>query len=229
MKTIGLIGGMSWESTALYYKWINEGVRDRLGPLRSAPTLMYSYDFEQIKALQFSGDWAAAGASLADVARRLQSAGADGLILCTNTMHKVANHIEAAINIPFLHLADCTAAAIVKAGHKRVALLGTRFTMEEDFYAARLRARGLDVIVPDAAGITLVNGVIYDELCAGIVKRESKARYVAIVEQLGRRRADCVVLGCTEITMLITAQDLDLPAFDTTAIHAKAAVDFVLS
>ena len=176
MRTLGLIGGMSWESTALYYKWINEGVRDTLGGLHSASLLIHSYDFETIKALQYAGQWDQAGAVLADTARRLERAGADAILICTNTMHKVAPQVESAIGVPLLHLADCTADAIVTAGLDRVALLGTRFTMEEDFYSERLKRRGLEVLVPDPAGIDEVNNVIYDELCQGIVLDASRDR-----------------------------------------------------
>jgi aspartate racemase len=229
MKTLGLIGGMSWESTALYYKWINEGVRDALGPLHSAPLLLYSYDFEPIKAMQYAGDWDGAGQSLAATARRLQDAGAHAILLCTNTMHKLAPQIEAAISVPFLHLADCTAAAVVAAGHRRVALLGTKFTMLEDFYIARLRNAGLEVLVPNVTDIEAINRIIYDELCVGLVKNESRESYKQIIARLAQDGAQAVILGCTEITMLIGPQDVDIPAFDTTAIHAAAAVRFCLS
>lgn len=229
MKTLGLIGGMSWESTALYYKWINEGVRDALGGLHSASLLIHSYDFETIKALQYAGRWDDAGAALADTARRLERAGAEAILICTNTMHKVAPQVETAIGVPLLHLADCTAQAIVAAGLTRVALLGTRFTMEEDFYADRLKRRGLEVLVPDAAGIDEVNRIIYDELCQGIVLDASRDRYREIISQLVGAGAQGVILGCTEITMLIGPADLAVPTFDTTALHAEAAVRFALS
>lgn len=228
MKTIGLIGGMSWESTALYYKLINEGVRDALGQLRSASLLIYSYDFEAIKTLQYAGKWDEAGTSLAETAARLEAAGAEAILICTNTMHKVAAIVETRIGIPLLHLADCTADEVLNAGTKRVALLGTRFTMEEDFYKSRLEARGLEVLVPGADDIAEVNRVIYDELCQGVVLDTSRARYKAIVEQLKSLGAQGVILGCTEITMLIQPGDVSVPVFDTTAIHAAAAVRFAI-
>lgn len=228
MKTIGLIGGMSWESTALYYRLINEGVRDALGQLRSASLLIYSYDFEAIKTLQSAGKWDEAGTSLAETAARLEAAGAEAILICTNTMHKVAAIVETRIGIPLLHLADCTADEVLNAGTKRVALLGTRFTMEEDFYKSRLEARGLEVLVPGADDIAEVNRVIYDELCQGVVLDTSRARYKAIVEQLKSLGAQGVILGCTEITMLIQPGDVSVPVFDTTAIHAAAAVRFAI-
>ena len=228
MKTIGLIGGMSWESTALYYKLINEGVRNALGQLRSASLLIYSYDFEAIKTLQYAGKWDEAGTSLAETAARLEAAGAEAILICTNTMHKVAAIVETKIGIPLLHLADCTADEVLNAGTKRVALLGTRFTMEEDFYKSRLEARGLEVLVPGADDIAEVNRVIYDELCQGVVLDTSRARYKAIVEQLKSLGAQGVILGCTEITMLIQPGDVSVPVFDTTAIHAAAAVRFAI-
>ena len=228
MKTIGLIGGMSWESTALYYKLINEGVRNALGQLRSASLLIYSYDFEAIKTLQYAGKWDEAGTSLAETAARLEAAGAEAILICTNTMHKVAAIVETKIGIPLLHLADCAADEVLNAGTKRVALLGTRFTMEEDFYKSRLEARGLEVLVPGADDIAEVNRVIYDELCQGVVLDTSRARYKAIVEQLKSLGAQGVILGCTEITMLIQPGDVSVPVFDTTAIHAAAAVRFAI-
>lgn len=229
MRTLGLIGGMSWESTSLYYKSINEGVRDALGPLRSASLLLYSYDFEQIKALQFAGRWDDAGRSLADVAVRLEQAGAEAIVLCTNTMHKVADAIRAAISVPFLDIADCTAEEIGRAGLTRIALLGTNFTMEEDFYKERLRHRGLDVIVPERDERVEIHRVIYDELCQGMVRAESRERYQDAVQSLIKRGAQGVILGCTEITMLIGPQDVAIPTFDTTAIHAEAAVRFAIA
>ena len=228
MKTIGLIGGMSWESTALYYKLINEGVRDALGPLRSASILMYSYDFDRIKSLQYAGLWDEAGEDLADVAQRLEAAGAETILICTNTMHKVAPMVEARINAPLLHLADCTAQEVVKSGIERVALLGTRFTMEENFYSSRLEACGLEVLIPDKEEITEVNSVIYDELCQGVVLERSRERYKAIIGTLEARGAQGVILGCTEIGLLIGPQDVPVQTFDTTAIHAAAAVRFAI-
>lgn len=193
MRTLGLIGGMSWESTALYYKLINEGVRDSLGPLRSASVLLYSYDFDRINALQHAGRWDEAGRSLADVAVRLERAGAEALVLCTNTMHKVADAICSATAIPFLHLADCTADRIIAAGLGTVGLLGTRFTMEEDFYKVRLRRRGLEVLVPDSNDMADVHRVIYDELCRGIVRASSRERYREVARSLVRHGAQGII------------------------------------
>jgi len=229
MKTLGLIGGMSWESTALYYKRINEIIRDRLGPLHSAKILLFSYDFEPIRALQYAGQWDAAGASLAETAGRLEKAGAEAIVLCTNTMHKVAPFIARNISVPFLHLAEETARAIEHAGYKSPALLGTRFTMEQDFYKQRLIDRGLRVHVPSAEAIAEINRVIYDELCQGKVLQSSRSRFAAVIAALAEEGADCVILGCTEITMLIKQNDSPLPTFDTTEIHAEAAALFALS
>ena len=229
MKTIGLLGGMSWESTALYYRLINEETRRRLGGLHSAPLVLVSVDFAPVEALQAGGDWDAAGELLAARAREVQAAGADFLLLCTNTMHKVADQIEAALDIPMLHLADATAARIVAHGRTRVGLLGTRFTMEQAFYRERLEAAGLDVLVPDAPGRELVHQIIYDELCRGEIRAESRERYQAVVEQLKAAGADCVVAGCTEITLLLRPEDCALPLYDTAQIHALAAVEQALA
>lgn len=229
MRRIGLLGGMSWESTALYYRLVNEEVRDRLGGLHSARLVMASVDFAGIEAMQRAGDWAAAGALLADEAHGLQAAGAECLVLCTNTMHKVADVIEAAVDVPLLHLADVTADAVRAAGLGRVALLGTRFTMQQPFYADRLRSHGIDVLVPEGEDLTLVHDVIYDELVLGVVREESRAAYVDVVRRLLDRGAQGVVLGCTEIELLIGPGDVPLPVFATTRLHALAAVDFALS
>ena len=215
LRRIGLLGGMSWESTALYYRLVNEEVRDRLGGFHSARLVLASVDFAEVEAMQAAGDWA--------------SAGAECLVLCTNTMHKVADAIEGAVGIPLLHLADVTAAAVRAAGVDRVALLGTRFTMEQPFYADRLRSHGLDVLVPEGDDLTLVHDVIYDELVLGFVRDESRAAYVDVVRRLVGRGAGGVVLGCTEIELLIGPDDVDVPVFATTALHARAAVDFALS
>lgn len=229
MRRIGLLGGMSWESTALYYRLLNEEVRDRLGGFHSARLVMASVDFAEVEAMQAAGDWSAAGALLAEEARALESAGAECLVLCTNTMHKVADAIEAAIGIPLLHLADVTADAVRRAGLDAVALLGTRFTMEQPFYADRLRSHGLEVLVPDETDRTLVHDVIYDELVLGVVREGSRAAYVDVVRRLVDRGAQGVVLGCTEIELLIGPGDLEVPVFATTALHARAAVDFALA
>ncbi|CAN4278855.1 aspartate/glutamate racemase family protein [Pseudoxanthomonas sp. LjRoot125] len=230
MKTIGLIGGMSWESTVPYYRLVNEGIKARLGGLHSAQVVLYSVDFHEIERLQREGDWHAAGELLADAARRVQAAGADLLVLCTNTMHKVAPQMEAAVSIPLLHIADATGAAITAAGHRTVGLLGTRFTMEQDFYRERLReVHGLQVIVPDADDRGLVHDVIYDELCRGVVRDSSREAYRRIMDALVASGADAIILGCTEIGLLVGAQDARVPLFDTTALHANAAVDAALA
>jgi aspartate racemase len=229
MKTIGLIGGMSWESTVPYYRHINETVRARLGGLHSARAVLYSVDFHDIEQLQRAGDWETAGRMLADAARRLQAAGAEGIVLCTNTMHKVAPAIEAACPLPLLHIADPTAHAIRAAGLHTVGLLGTRFTMEQDFYRERLaRRHGLAVLTPDLDDRTIVHRIIYEELCVGIISDASRAEYRRIISQLAARGAQGVILGCTEIGLLVGAQDTPLPLFDTTAIHAQSAAAWAL-
>ena len=228
MRTIGLIGGMSWESTALYYKLINERVRDRMGKLHSAPLLMYSYDFQGIKEMQYAGRWAEAAASLADAARRLESAGARAIVLCTNTMHKLAPDIMSNLTVPFIHIGDATAQRIRERGYRRVGLLGTKFTMEENFYIDRLRAHDLDVLVPPTEARADVNRIIYDELCLGIVADPSRRRYQDVMAALVARGADCIILGCTEITMLVSPDDTSVETFDTTAIHAETAADFAI-
>ena len=228
MQTIGLIGGMSWESTALYYKLINERVGERMGKLHSAPMLMYSYDFQEIKEMQYDGRWAEAAASLAEVARRLESAGARAIVLCTNTMHKLAPEITAKLTIPFIHIGDATAQRIRSKGYRRVGLLGTIFTMEEDFYIDRLRAHDLDVLVPSADERADVNRIIYDELCLGVVADPSRRRYQDVMAALVARGAQCIILGCTEITMLVGPADTSVETFDTTAIHAETAADFAI-
>jgi aspartate racemase len=229
MRTIGLLGGMSWESTAIYYRLLNELVRERLGGLHSAKLVLVSVDFSEIAELQHAGDWQGAGRLLVGAARQLEAAGAECLVICTNTMHKLADEIEAAVSIPLLHIADATAGAIRRSGAKRPALLATRFTMEQAFYRQRLADRyGIEAVVPDEAGRAKVHGIIYDELCRGLVKPESKAVYLDEIARLRSRGADGVILGCTEITMLIGQPDFDIPVFDTTAIHAEAAIAFAL-
>ena len=229
MKTIGLIGGMSWESTVPYYRLINETVKARLGGLHSAKIILYSVDFHDIERLQSAGDWDAAGALLAQAARSLAAAGADFLVVCTNTMHKVAPAIEAAVTIPLFHIADPTATAIKAAGHQRVGLLGTRFTMEQDFYRARLASRhGLEVLVPDPAERDLVHRIIYEELCLGQVTPASRAAYRQVMAALVARGAKAIILGCTEIGLLVNQDDATVPLFDTTAIHAVKAAEWAL-
>lgn len=229
MKTIGLIGGMSWESTVPYYRHINERVKERLGGLHSARVILYSVDFHDIERLQHAGDWSAAGALLAQAARALELAGADFLVLCTNTMHKVAAAIEAAVAIPLLHIADPTAQQIQQAGHAVVGLLGTRFTMEQDFYRQRLERQGLAVLVPPEQERETVHRIIYDELCLGQVLPASRAAYQASIENMARAGAQAIILGCTEISLLVQQQHATLPLFDTTAIHAMAAADLALA
>ncbi|MER9461342.1 aspartate/glutamate racemase family protein [Mesorhizobium sp. M0387] len=230
MKTLGLIGGMSWESTAIYYRLLNEIVRERLSGLHSAKLLLYSFNFAEIADRQHHGDWDSAGVLLADAARKLEAGGAEGLLICTNTMHKLADRVQAAVSIPLIHIADATAVAVKGAGVKRPALLATRFTMEQDFYKGRLTEKyGLQPVVPDQAGRDMVHQVIYDELCRGIVSAASKAAYIDEVARLRRdEKIDGVIMGCTEITMLIGERDFDIPVFDTTRIHAEAAVAFML-
>ncbi|WP_342735524.1 aspartate/glutamate racemase family protein [Bradyrhizobium sp. B117] len=228
MRTIGLIGGMSWESTALYYKLINERVRDRLGKLHSAPLLLYSYDFQEIKQMQYAGRWQEAASSLAEVARRLESAGARAIVLCTNTMHKLAPEITSKLTIPFIHIGDATAERIRAKGYRRVGLLGTKFTMEEDFYIERLRAHDLGVLVPPADARVDVNRIIYDELCVGVTAEPSRRRYQDVMAALVASGAECIILGCTEITMLVGQGDTTVETFDTTAIHAETAADFAI-
>jgi aspartate racemase len=223
MQTIGLLGGMSFESTVPYYRAINETVRDALGGLHSARLLLYSFDFHDIERMQHAGDWTQAGECLAEAARVLERAGVDFLVLCTNTMHNAAAAIEHAVSVPLLHIADPTAAAIAGAGITTVGFLGTRFTMEQDFYRERLRRHAIDVLVPDALEREDIHRVIYDELCRGVVRGASRARYRAIIERLVARGAQGIVLGCTEIAMLIGAGDAPVPVFDTCLIHAHAA------
>jgi aspartate racemase len=231
MKTLGLIGGMSWESTAIYYRLLNEIVRERLGGLHSAKLLLWSFDFAEIAELQHHGDWDGAGLLLVEAARKLEVGGAEGLLLCTNTMHKLADQVQASVSIPLIHIADATAVAIKRAGMQRPALLATRFTMEQDFYKGRLTDKyGLSPVVPDAAGRDMVHRVIYDELCQGIVTETSKTAYIEEAARLRREEAaDSIIMGCTEITMLIGQDDFDIPVFDTTRIHTEAAVEFMLS
>jgi aspartate racemase len=229
MLRIGLLGGMSWESTAEYYRLLNEAVRDRLGGLHSADLLIASVDFADIERLQVAGRWDEAGVVLAAHARRLESAGAELLVLCTNTMHKVAASIEAAVSIPFLHLGDATATAVRIAGITTVGLLGTAFTMEQGFYRDRLQAHGLTVLVPDAADRADVHRIIDEELVLGVVREESRAAYRVVMDRLVAAGADGIILGCTEIELLVSQDDSDVPVFPTTRIHVDAAVDAALA
>lgn len=230
MKTIGLIGGMSWESTVPYYRQINETVKAQRGGLHSAKVVLVSVDFHEIEVLQRAGDWEAAGTEMAKAARSLVAAGADFVVLCTNTMHKVAHAIEAAVAIPLLHIADPTAAALKQAGVERVGLLGTRFTMEQEFYRDRLtQYHGLDVIVPPSVERDAVHRIIYEELCLGTIRPESRQVYQAVMAALVAQGAQAIILGCTEISLLIGDQDSSVPLFDTTAIHARAAALLALA
>ncbi len=229
MKTIGLIGGMSWESTVPYYRVINEAVKERLGGLHSAKIVLYSVDFHEIEYLQRSGNWTEAGRVLAQAAVALQAAGAEFLVLCTNTMHKVADAIEKVVAIPLLHIADATAEAIQCRSLATVGLLGTRFTMEENFYTDRLKERhGINVIVPDTADREFVHRVIYDELCLGKVCDTSRTEYRRIMQRLVDRGAQGVILGCTELSLLVGSGDVPAPVFDTVSIHAHSAVERAL-
>jgi len=226
-SVIGLIGGMSWESTAEYYRLFNELTRDRLGGLHSCELVLHSVDFAGIEEMQVSGDWDAAGARLAEVAAGLERAGADLLVLCTNTMHKVAPAIEAAVSVPLLHLGDATASAVRRGGLDTVGLLGTAFTMEQAFYRDRLASHGLTVLVPSEDDRALVHRVIYEELCLGVVRDEARKAYLEVIARLRDAGAQGVVLGCTEIELLISQGDVDVPVFPTTRIHVEAALDHV--
>ena len=229
MKTIGLIGGMSWESSIEYYRIINETTRTKLGGLHSAKSLMYSVDFAEVEILQHQGKWAEAADMLVDAAKRLENGGADFIVLCTNTMHKVAEEIQASVQIPLLHIADATAQVVKDSGIRAIGLLGTRFTMEEEFYKGRLSQQyGLQVHIPNAQEREVIHRVIYDELVVGEIKQHSKEQYLGIIERMLAQGAEGVILGCTEIGLLIHKQDSRVPLFDTTRIHAEAAVEYAL-
>jgi len=229
MKTIGLLGGMSWESTALYYQWINELVKEKLGGLHSARIAMVSVDFQEIEELQHKNKWEESGELLSKAAQSVEAAGADFLLICTNTMHKVAPQIEAAIRIPLLHIADATAEEIKKQGMKTVGLLGTRFTMEQEFYAGRFQERhGLEVLIPNQEDREIIHRVIYEELVLGKVKEQSREEYLRIMNKLREEGAEGVIEGCTEIVMLVQQKHTDIPLFDTTAIHTRKAVEWAL-
>jgi aspartate racemase len=230
VKTIGLIGGMSWESTVPYYRQVNETIKEQLGGLHSAKVVLVSVDFHEVERLQHAGDWDAAGVMMADAARALQAAGADFVVLCTNTMHKVAPAIEAAVRIPLFHIADPTATEIKRAGLRKIGLLGTRFTMEQAFYKDRLRElHGLDVVVPEQAERDTVHRIIYDELCLGRIVDGSREEYRRIIAGLVGQGAQAIILGCTEISLLVNQQDSAVPLFDTTAIHARSAALWALA
>ena len=228
-RTLGIIGGMSWESTESYYRLINEGVKAKLGNLHSADLLLHSVDFAAIEALQAKGAWDEMGAILANSGKRLQAAGAQGLLIATNTMHKVIDDVQAATNLPIIHIADVTAAAIKQQGLTKVALLGTQFTMTQDFYKQRLIDAGLQVLIPETDARAEVHRIIYEELCQGQLLASSRQYYQQVIQDLANKGAEGVILGCTEIGLLIQQADSPIPVFDTTAIHAAAAVDFLLS
>lgn len=228
-KTIGIIGGMSWESTLLYYQAINQGTKQALGGLHSAKIILNSLDFAAIESLQHEGDWNGAGLIMNQAAKSIERAGADFIVIATNTMHKVADLTMQDVDLPLLHIVDPTAEALSNAGHKKVALLGTGFTMSDDFYKGRMQNQyGFDVLVPDEQDQAVVHKVIYEELCLGIIQRESRQAYIAVINKLKQRGAEAVILGCTEITLLINQTHTDIPLFDTTALHAKAAVERAL-
>lgn len=229
MKTIGLLGGMSWESTVSYYQAINQGIKAQLGGLHSAKIVLHSVDFQPIETLQHHGKWSEMGSILADAAQGVERAGADCLLICTNTMHKVADQVAQAVNIPLVHIADATAQALLINNISKVGLLGTRFTMEQDFYKQRLIDKfGIDVVTPNADERNDIHHIIYNELCLGQINKDSKQQYLDIVDGLSKKGAQAVILGCTEIALLINQQDTHVPLFDTTQIHAQAAVDFAL-
>lgn len=223
LKTIGLIGGMSWESTVTYYKIINETVKERLGGLHSAKCILYSVDFQEIEECQANGNWEKSGEILGEAANNLEKAGADFIVICTNTMHKVVNQIKEKISIPILHIAEMTAEKILEKGLKNIVLLGTKYTMEQDFYKSKLIEKGINVIIPDKNDIEIINKVIYDELCLGTINSNSKKKFLEIVDKLRSKGAEGIILGCTEIGLLIKNEDTDVPLFDTAIIHAEQA------
>ena len=223
LKTIGLIGGMSWESTVTYYKIINETVKEKLGGLHSAKCILYSVDFQEIEECQANGNWEKSGEILGEAAYNLEKAGADFIVICTNTMHKVINQIKEKISIPILHIAEMTAEKILEKGLKNIALLGTKYTMEQDFYKSKLIEKGINVIIPDKNDIEIINEVIYDELCLGTINSNSKKKFLEIVDKLRSKGAEGIILGCTEIGLLIKNEDTDVPLFDTAIIHAEQA------
>ena len=223
LKTIGLIGGMSWESTVTYYKIINETVKEKLGGLHSAKCILYSVDFQEIEECQANGNWEKSGEILGEAANNLEKAGADFIVICTNTMHKVVNQIKEKISIPILHIAEMTAEKILEKGLKNIALLGTKYTMEQDFYKSKLIEKGINVIIPDKNDIEIINEVIYDELCLGTINFNSKKKFLEIVDKLRSKGAEGIILGCTEIGLLIKNEDTDVPLFDTAIIHAEQA------
>ena len=229
MKTIGLIGGMSWESTVTYYKIVNEVIKEKLGGLHSAKVLLYSVDFQEIEACQAKGEWDKSADILTEAAMNLERAGADFIVICTNTMHKVAPQIQAKIGIPILHIAEATAQELIEHQIDKVALLGTKYTMKQDFYKEKLIEAGIEVLIPEDEDVEVVNHIIYEELCLGIISQESREQYLQIIEKLKERGAQGVILGCTEIGLLIKQEDTSLPVFDTTQIHGTKAALLALA
>lgn len=228
MKTIGLLGGMSWESTIPYYRIINEKIKNKLGGLHSAKIVLYSVEFDEIERCQSSGDWETSGEILGKAAQGLEAAGADFLLICTNTMHKVAPQVASMVHIPIVHIADATADELEKRRVRRVGLLGTKYTMTQDFYKQKLIGRGIDVVIPDGEDIDVVNDIIFHELCVGEVRESSRRRFQEVIDRLKEKGAEAVILGCTEIGLLVRPSDSSLPVFDTTEIHAKRAAEMAL-
>ena len=228
MKTIGLLGGMSWESTIPYYRIINEEVKNRLGGLHSAKIILYSVEFAEIEKCQSSGNWDESGEILGQAAKGIEAAGADFILICTNTMHKVAAQISSKIQIPLIHIADATADELEKSHIRRVGLLGTKYTMTQDFYKKRLTDRGIEVLIPDDAAVEVINSIIFDELCVGEIREASRRKFQDAVKRLAKQGAEGVILGCTEIGLLLRQSDVSIPVFDTTVIHAKRAVEIAL-
>jgi len=229
MKTIGMIGGMSWESSLEYYRIMNQAVKEKLGGFHSAPCILYSVDFEDVEKLQHQGDWESLNRLMIEAAQRVKKAGADFLVICTNTMHKMADEVQRAIQIPLLHIADVTAGAVKANGQSRVGLLGTKFTMEQDFYKGRLQEiHGIDVLIPEDKERQVIHDILYNELCLGEIKELSKGKFQSIIQNLVKRGAQGVILGCTEIPLIVSQEDYEIPLYDTTSLHARAAVDFAL-
>jgi len=229
MKTIGMIGGMSWESSLEYYRIMNQAVKEKLGGFHSAPCILYSVDFNDVEKLQHQGDWESLTRLMIEAAQRVKKAGADFLVICTNTMHKMADEVQGAIQIPLLHIADVTAEAVKANGQSRVGLLGTKFTMEQDFYKGRLQEiHGIDVLIPEDKERQVIHDILYNELCLGEIKELSKGKFQSIIQNLVKRGAQGVILGCTEIPLIVRQEDYEIPLYDTTALHSRAAVDFAL-
>lgn len=230
MKVLGLIGGISWESTVIYYQLVNRRVREKLGGLHSSRCIIYSFDFAEIEALQVAGNWDQAAILMGKAAASLKDGGAEGIVICANTMHKLASAVELSSGLPLIHIVDSTAQRIKQGKFRRVGLLGTRYTMEEDFYKKRLVEKyGLEVIIPDGPDRTTVHDIIYDELCHGVTTEKSRGAYAEVVNRLAKAGAECIILGCTEIGLLLKSDDVELPLFDTAAIHAEAAADWAMS